>query len=186
MANGYGHNIGYVRVSSVGQNIERQLADFHLVKVFTEKVSAKDTQRPELQACIDYARSGDTLHVHSIDRLARNLVDLQSIVTKLNTKGVSVHFHKENLVFTGDENPMSTLMLQMMGAFAQFERSLIKERQLEGIKQAQKKGVRFGRKKALSVTQIDEIKKRISNGEEKKALAKEYGVARQTIYAALA
>ncbi len=80
MANGNGHNVGYVRVSSVDQNLDRQLNEIELDKVFTEKASAKDAKRPRLQECIQYLREGDTLHVHSIDRLARNLVDLQNII----------------------------------------------------------------------------------------------------------
>ena len=186
MANGNGHNVGYVRVSSVDQNLDRQLEGVDLDKVFTEKASAKDTKRPRLIECIDYLRNGDVLHVHSIDRLARNLIDLQTIINSLNEKGVSVMFHKEGLMFTGDDNPMNKLMLQMMGAFAEFERNLIRERQLEGIKIALKKGVKFGRSKVLSDDQIAEIKQRISRGEHKKALAIEYGVCRQTLYSAIA
>lgn len=117
--------------------------------------------------------------------LARNLMDLQSIVTELSGKGVSVRFHKENLTFTGNDNPMSKLTLQLMGAFAEFERNIIKERQLEGIRIAQKKGTRFGRNKSLTVNQVDEIKNRIANGETKKMLAQEFGVSRQTLYSAI-
>ena len=185
MANGNGHNVGYVRVSSIAQNLDRQLSGIELDKVFTEKASAKDAKRPRLQECIQYLREGDTLHVHSIDRLARNLVDLQNIIQELNSKNVSVSFHKENLLFTGNDNAMSKLMLNMMGAFAEFERNLIKERQMEGIKVAQKKGVKFGRNKTLTVEQILEIKDRISKGGKKTVLAKEYGVSRQTIYTAI-
>lgn len=181
-----GHNVGYVRVSSYGQKLDRQLDGVELDKVFTEKASAKDAKRPILNDCIGYLREGDILHVHSIDRLARNLIDLQTIINELNSKGVSVKFHKENLVFTGDDNPMSKLMLQMMGAFAEFERNLIKERQMEGIKAAQKKGVRFGRQKILDDNQINEIKERVAQGEQKKALAIEYGISRQTLYTAIA
>ena len=186
MANGNGHNVGYVRVSSVQQNLDRQLDGIELDKVFTEKASAKDAKRPVLKECMEYLRAGDTLHLHSIDRLARNLIDLQTIVKQLNSKGVSVNFHKENLVFTGDDNPMSKLTLHLMGAFAEFERSIIKERQLEGIRMAQKKGVRFGRNKSLSPEQVEEIKSRIANGEPKKSLAQEFGVSRQTLYTAIA
>ena len=186
MANGNGHNVGYVRVSTVQQNLDRQLDGIDLDKVFTEKASAKDAKRPVLKECIEYLRAGDTLHLHSIDRLARNLIDLQTIVKQLNAKGVSVHFHKENLVFTGDDNPMSKLTLHLMGAFAEFERSIIKERQLEGIRMAQKKGIRFGRNKSLSPEQVEEIKSRLASGETKKALAQEFGVSRQTLYTAIA
>ena len=181
-----GHDVGYIRVSSFPQNTDRQLDGVPLEKTYTEKASAKDAKRPVLQECMDYLRSGDCLHVHSIDRLARNLIDLQSIVTTLNEKGVSVTFHKENLTFTGsNDNPMSKLMLQMMGAFAEFERALIRERQREGIAKARQKGKQFGRKPALTPDQIKDIRARAAAGEPKTGLAAEYGVARQTIYTAI-
>ena len=186
MANGNGQNVGYVRVSSIEQNPDRQLIGITLDKKFTESISGKDVNRPKLQECIQYLRQGDTLHVHSIDRLARNLADLLHIVQELNSKEVSVQFHKENLLFTGNDNAMNKLMLGMMGAFAEFERNLIRERQMEGIRAAQKKGVKFGRGKALNDKQILEIKNRIAKGEQKKALSKEYNVSRQTIYTAIA
>jgi len=182
-----GHDVGYVRVSSFSQNTDRQLDEINLEKIFEEKASAKDAKRPILKECMDYLRAGDCLHVHSIDRLARNLIDLQNIVSNLNNKGVTVIFHKENLIFTGsNDNPMNKLMLQMMGAFAEFERALIKERQREGIAAAQKKGIKIGRKPVLSQDQVEEIRKRVEDGEGKSAIAKEYGVARQTLYSALA
>jgi DNA invertase Pin-like site-specific DNA recombinase len=182
-----GHSVGYIRVSSYGQNTDRQLLDISLDKIFEEKASAKDTNRPILKECLEYLREGDELHVHSIDRLARNLVDLQTIVSDLNGNGVSVFFHKENLTFTGNsENPMNKLMLQMMGAFAEFERNLIKERQREGIAQAQRKGVKIGRVRVLKDDQIEEIKNRVACGAIKSQLAKEYEISRQTLYAALA
>ena len=182
-----GHDVGYIRVSSYSQNTERQLDGLELEKVFEEKASAKDAKRPVLQECIDYLRAGDCLHAHSIDRLARNLMDLQKIVHSLNEKGVSVHFHKENLTFTGsNDNPMNKLMLQMMGAFAEFERALIKERQREGIAKAKQMGKQIGRKRVLDDAQVIEIKMKIAGGAAKSALAKEYGVSRQTLYTALA
>ena len=182
-----GHCVGYIRVSSFGQNTDRQLSEVSLDKIFEEKASAKDTNRPVLKDCLEYLREGDELHIHSIDRLARNLVDLQTIVSDLNGKGVSVIFHKENLTFTGNiENPMNKLMLQMMGAFAEFERNLIKERQREGIAQAQKKGVKIGRGRVLQDDQIQEIKCRVALGAVKAELAKEYEISRPTLYAVLA
>jgi len=182
-----GHDVGYIRVSSFSQNTDRQLDGIELEKIFEEKASAKDAKRPVLQECIGYLRSGDCLHVHSIDRLARNLMDLQKIVQSLNEKGVSIKFHKENLTFSGsNDNPMNKLMLQMMGAFAEFERALIRERQREGIAQAKKAGKQIGRKKALDDEQVAEIKKRVGAGEAKSKLAKVYGVSRQTLYTALA
>ncbi len=180
-----GHEVGYVRVSSVDQNIDRQLDGIELEKVFTEKASAKDAERPQLRECIRYLRAGDRLHVHSIDRLARNLIDLQNIIQELISKNVSVFFHKERLEFNGEDSSLSKLMLVMMGAFAEFERSLIKERQAEGIKAAQAKGVKFGRDRALNDGQVREIQDLIAQGETKARIATIYGVSRQTIYATL-
>lgn len=177
--------IGYTRVSSYSQNTDRQLVGIELDKVFSEKASAKDAKRPQLQECLEWIREGDVLHVHSIDRLARNLFDLQSLVEQVTAKGVAIQFHKESLTFTGDENPMQVCMLQMMGAFAEFERSLINERRKEGMAQAKAKGKQIGRKAKLTEEQVAEIKERISQGEAKTALAKEYGVSRQTLYSAI-
>ena len=180
-----GHKIGYSRVSSVGQNTDRQLDGVELDKIFKEKISAKTRNRPVLTECLDYLRQGDELHVHSIDRLARNLSDLQNIVTSLNSKGVSVHFHKEALHFTGTDNPMNKLMLQMMGAFAEFERNLIHERQAEGIASAKQKGVKFGTTAKLTDEQIKEVKSMVADRYSKADIAKKFNVSRQTIYNAL-
>ena len=127
-------------------------------------------------------REGDTVIVHSMDRLARNLDDLRSIVQTLTKKGVQVQFIKEGLLFTGDDSPMATLMLSVMGAFAEFERSLLRERQREGIAIAKQKGVYKGRKKTLSPEQTENIKARAKAGEQKTSLAKEFGVSRETLY----
>ena len=176
-------HIGYIRVSSVNQNTERQLEGVLLDKTFTEKQSAKNTDRPELQNCLAWIREGDVLHIHSIDRLARNLVDLQQLVTDITNKNVSIQFHKENLIFTNDgSNPMYQLLLQMLGAVAEFERNLIKERQAEGIKIAQSKGVKFGAKPKLMHTQIAEIKSLIASGESIVSVAKKFGITRPTVY----
>lgn len=184
------HNVAYIRVSSLDQNTDRQLDELKKLgefdRVFEEKASAKDTQRPKLQACLEHLRKGDMLHVHSIDRLARNLFDLQDLVKKLTAKGVSLRFHKENLTFSGEDNLFQNLQLQMMGAFAEFERRLIKERQREGIASAKKAGKQIGAKKKLTEEQVKEIMERISKGEAKKDLAKAYGISRQTLYTALA
>lgn len=181
-------NIGYTRVSTDGQNTDRQLDGLKLDKIFTEKKSGKNTtDRLELQKCIDYCREGDILHIHSIDRLARNLVDLQAIIEMLNKKGVNVKFEKENLNFDsiGLMNPMGTLMFQMLGAFSEFERSMIKERQREGIKKALSKGVKFGAKPKFTTTQIEEIKTQHHSGKKVAELAKEFNVSRQTVYTLL-
>lgn len=180
-----GQNVGYIRVSSIDQNTDRQLEGVELDEVFTDKASGKDKNRPALQACLKHLRKGDTLHVHSIDRLARNMSDLLSIVEDQTAKGVRVLFNKENLTFSDDESPMDKLMLQMLGAFAEFERSMIRSRQREGIAAAQKRGVRIGAKPKLTSEQVAAIKLRASRGEHKAALAKEFGISRQTLYTAL-
>ena len=177
-----GHTVGYIRVSTFEQNTERQLEDVQLDKIFTDKVSGKDTNRPELQALINYVREGDSIYVHSMDRLARNLDDLRAMVKNLTSKGVTVHFQKENLTFTGNDNPMAKLMLSVMGAFAEFERSLLKERQREGIEIAKKKGLFKGRKKCLSEKEVTELRARAANGEKKIALAQEFQICRETLY----
>lgn len=136
-----GQKIGYIRVSSLDQNEQRQLDGVPVDKTFTDKASGKDTNRPKLQEAIEYVREGDTLIVHSMDRLARNLNDLRGMVEQLTTKGVIVQFIKENLTFKGDDDAMQNLMLNIMGAFAEFERNLIRERQREGIALAKERGV---------------------------------------------
>lgn len=180
-----GQNVGYIRVSSIDQSTSRQLDDIELDTTFKDHCSGKDTNRPQLKACLRHLRSGDRLHVHSIDRLARSLKDLQALVEGLTDQGISVQFHKENLVFSGDNNPMHKLMFQMMGAFAEFERSMIRERQREGIAAARKLGKRIGAKPKLSPEQISEITRRVAAGEQKKVLAQEFCISRQTLYNAL-
>lgn len=177
-----GHDVGYVRVSSVGQNTDRQLDGVKLDRVFEEKASGKDAQRPVLQECIGYVRSGDMLHVHSMDRLARNLDDLRSIVRGLTKKGVVVRFHKEGLTFTGDDSPMASLLLSMLGAVAEFERALIRERQREGIAIAKAAGAYKGRKQILAPEQVDDLRRRAATGAKKTALAREFGISRETVY----
>ena len=184
-----GKNIGYIRVSTHDQNTARQLDGIHLDKIFEEHASGKNTERPSLQACLEYVRDGDVLHVHSIDRLARNLQDLLSIVTNLRAKGVTVKFHKEKLEFVGNDSDgrndaFQDLQLHIIAAVAQFERALILERQREGIAIAKKtgkyKGV--GRKPLLSQGQVHELRTKLNSGATVSALAKDYGVSRQTVY----
>jgi len=178
-----GANIGYIRVNPLEQNPERQLDGLNMDKVFEDKVSGKSLSRPQLAACMDYVREGDTLHVHSIDRLARNLEDLQRLVRALTDKGVSVRFLKENLAFEAREaSAMQALMFQMLGAFAQFERALIRERQREGISLARKEQRQLGRAKALTAEQAQAIREPAAKGADKKVLASEFGITRQTLY----
>ena len=157
----HGQRIGYVRVSSFDQNPERQLEHVQVDRLFTDKASGKDTQRPELERLLAFAREGDTVVVHSMDRLARNLDDLRLIVQKLTKRGVSIEFVKENLTFTGEDSPLANLMLSVMGAFAEFERALIRERQREGIALAKQRGAYRGRKKSLSPEQTAQLRQRV-------------------------
>ena len=177
-----GQRIGYVRVSSFDQNPERQLEQVEVGKVFTDKASGKDTQRPELDSLLAFVREGDTVVVHSMDRLARNLDDLRRLVQKLTRRGVCIEFVKECLTFTGEDSPMANLMLSVMGAFAEFERALIRERQREGIALAKQRGAYRGRKKALSPERAAELLQRVKAGEQKAKLAREFGISRETLY----
>lgn len=181
-----GQVIGYIRVSSVMQNTDRQLEGVHTDIDFEDKVSGKDTNRPKLAAMILHARKGDTVIVHSMDRLARNLDDLRGIVKELTAKGVVVQFKKEGLTFTGDDSPMSNLLLSMLGAVAEFERSLISERQREGVQIAKAKGAYKGRKQEMSTERIAEIQRRVQEGEPKAQIAKSMGISRDTLYRYLA
>ena len=177
-----GQNIGYIRVSTVEQNTSRQLEGLTLHKIFTDKCSGKDTNRPQLEALLDFIREGDTLYVHSMDRLARNLDDLRKLVTKLNKKQIKIHFIKENLIFSGEDSPMAKFMLSIMGAFAEFERDLINERIREGVAIAKAAGKYKGRTKICNQEQIDDIKDMVANRYKITEIAKKYGVTRTTIY----
>ncbi len=177
-----GQRIGYIRVSTFDQNPERQLEHSKVDKTFTDKASGKDTKRPALEALLDYVREGDTLVVHSMDRLARNLVDLRCLVQKITQRGIHIEFVKENLTFTDEDSPMANLLLSVMIAFAEFERSLIKERQMEGIAIAKKRGAYKGRKAVLSKDQIEEIKARVANGDKKSHIARDFNISRETLY----
>ena len=177
-----GHRIGYVRVSTLEQNEARQLEGVDIERVFTDKASGKDIKRPQLEALLEFVREGDTVVCHSMDRMARNLDDLRRIVLGLTQRGVHVQFIKESLTFTGEDSPMANLLLSVMGAFAQFERELIKERQREGIAIAKKAGVYRGRKPSLTIAQADELRRRVLAGEKRTALARAFGISRDTVY----
>lgn len=180
-----GQRVGYIRVSSVGQNTARQLDGLLLDRIFEEKVSGKNLDRPELDAMLAYVRLGDEVVIHSMDRLARNLDHLRQLVRQLTEKGVKVTFVKEGMSFTGEDSPMATLMLSMMGAFAEFERALIGERQREGIALAKERGAYKGRKPCLTPEQAEQVRLRVRAGESKADIARFYSVSRETIYAYL-
>lgn len=177
-----GKRIGYVRVSSFDQNPERQLEGIQVDRVFTDKASGKDIQRPQLDMLLDFVREDDTVVVHSMDRLARNLDDLRRLVQDLTGRGIRVEFVKEGLIFTGEDSPMANLMLSVMGSFAEFERALIRERQREGITLAKQRGAYRGRKKSLNSEQVAELKRRVVAGEQKALVARSFGISRETLY----
>lgn len=177
-----GQQVGYIRVSSVDQNTIRQLDGVSLNKTFTEKLSGKDTQRPILQDCLAYIRQGDTLHVHSIDRLARNAKDLLNLVEQILAKGATVSFNKNNLTFSPDsKDHMAKLQLTMLAAFAEFERELIRERQREGIAIAKAEGKYSGRRK-VSEELLEQARTRTALGEPLSRVAKDLNVSRETLY----
>lgn len=177
-----GKSIAYKRVSTVEQTTARQLDGMEFDKVFEDKISGGTKARPALDDMLDFVREGDTITVHSIDRLARNLRHLLELIEEITGQGVELRFVKENLTFSGENNPMQQLMLQVMGACAEFERAMILDRQKEGIKVAQEQGVKFGRKFKLSEEVRAEIRaKWVSGGNSQGALSREYSVSRKTI-----
>ena len=178
----HGQRIGYIRVSSFDQNPHRQLEQVRVDRLFTDKASGKDTQRPELGRLLAFVREGDTVVVHSMDRLARNLDDLRRIVQQLTQRGVRIEFVQEHLTFTGEDSPLANLMLSVLGAFAEFERALLRERQREGIALAKQRGAYRGRRKSLSPEQAAQLRQRVRAGERKAPLAREFGISRETLY----
>ena len=177
-----GKNIGYIRVSSLDQNPERQLEGIQLDRKFIDTASGKDVNRPALTEMLSYVRDGDTIIVHSMDRLARNLDNLRHLVQDLNKKQVKIQFLKESLTFTGEDSPMSNLLLSVMGAFAEFERSLIRERQKEGIALAKAKNKYKGRKPSLNEEQITLLKEQIALGIPKARIARDLNISRRALY----
>lgn len=184
-------NIGYIRVSSADQNTDRQLDGVALDRVFIDKITGSTKQRPQLQELLNYVRYGDTVIVHSLDRMARNLEDLLNIINQLNKKGVIFKSLKESLTLDGSNpSPMDKFTLHIFGAVAEFNRALIREAQREGIEQAKKQGKFKGRKPALSKAQVKELQeimnKKHSSVENYKAMplsevAKHFNVSLPTI-----
>ncbi len=170
--------VAYIRVSTVDQNTERQLDGLKFDKTFEDKCSGKDTNRTQLQDLLEYVRKGDEVHVHDISRMARNLEDLIGLVKRLNSQGVTVCFHKENLTFTGEQNPMQELMLNVMGAVYQFERSMLLERQREGILKAKQAGKYKGRPQAIDREKVTLL---LENGVSIRKTATELGISASTV-----
>ena len=181
--------IAYVRVSTRDQSTGRQsdgMKSLTLNKVFIEKASGKDKERPELRACIDYAREGDTVYVYSIDRLARSLSDLQSIIFGLVEKGVTVKFIKESQTYSRDNaNPFNKVLLQVLGAFAEFERNIMLDRQAEGIAHAKVNGTKTGKpfgKPPIDMSRSSEAIELLNKGMNISTIAKQMKLSRGSIY----
>lgn len=191
-----GQRVAYVRVSSIEQNPVRQLeAVGECDDIFIEKQSGKNVgDRPELARLIRHVRPGDLVVVASMDRLARSVIDLNTIVQQITgnpddhteanpRKGASIEFLKERLVFApGDSDPMAMFQLNMMGAFAQFERELIRQRQREGIEAAKRRGVYKGRPRSLDSATIKAVRTEALEGKPKAQIARDYGISRSTLY----
>ena len=174
----------YIRVSTIEQNTERQLKDIACDRIYEEKISGKDTNRPQLQAMLSNIRSGDIINIHEMSRLARNTRDLLNLVEEITSKGATVVFHKENLTFKGNEkqDPYQKMMMTMLGAVAELERNLILERQREGIALAKLHGKYKGGQPKLTAQQVEEIKALITNRTPITQIAKQYGISRRTVY----
>ena len=177
----------YIRVSTVEQNTERQLKDIACDRIYEEKISGKDTNRPQLQAMLSNIRSGDIINIHEMSRLARNTRDLLNLVEEITSKGATVVFHKENLTFKGNEkqDPYQKMMMTMLGAVAELERSILLERQREGIAIAKAKGKYKGGKNKLTEEQIAELNTLHTQGMPIVRIAKQFKITRPTVYSYL-
>lgn len=176
-----GKRIGYIRVSTVDQNPDRQLCDMQLDKKFIDYASGSTINRPSLQALIEYVRDDDIVFVHSLDRLGRNTMDLLKIVESFIKKRVTIVFVKENLTFSGQENPMSQLIFVIMSAIAQFERSLIRERQMEGVRLAKLQGRYAGRLSKLTNPMREDIMERMQTRETKGSICRNLKISRASL-----
>jgi len=172
--------VGYARVSSVGQSLDVQLDKLkHCDKVFQEKKSGASGKRPRLDACLEYVREGDALMVTRLDRLARSTLHLCQIATELDRKQVNLQVLDQN-IDTGDAT--GRLLFNMLGAIAQFETEILAERQMDGIQKAKERGVHFGRKKKLTLQQMDELRHRREQGVLIKTLMQDYRLSKASVY----
>ncbi len=176
--------VGYARVSSVGQSLEVQLDKLqHCRKIFQEKKSAAGGKRPQLAACLEYVREGDTLVITRLDRLARSTLHLCQIADELKRKEVALQVLDQN-INTGDAT--GRLLFNMLGAINQFETEIRAERQIDGINKAKEKGVRFGARQKLTMEQQAELKSQRAAGVLIKELMKAYGLSKASVYRYLA
>lgn len=174
-------DLAYIRVSSTEQNVDRQLDGLTFDKTYTDKITGSTTDRPALIELKKFARSGDLIHVHSIDRLARSLIDLKTLVSEWNNEGISVKFHKENMEFSSNKSndPLTELMFNMLASFAEFERSMIHSRQAEGIAKAKAAGKYKGRK--TNKARNDRITVLLFEGMSIRKIASEVGCNPSTV-----
>lgn len=172
--------VGYARVSSVGQSLASQLDKLKgCHKIFREKKSGGSSRRPQLQACLDYVREGDTLVVTRLDRLARSTLHLCQVAEQLSHKQVALKVLDQS-IDTGDAT--GRLLFNVLGAIAQFETEIRAERQMDGIASAQARGVEFGRKKKLSAEQCHELRHKRQQGVLIKTLMDEYNLSKASVY----
>ena len=177
----------YTRVSTVAQNTDRQFEGVDITpdQLFEDKISGSKKSRPALNQLIKTIRTGDTIHVWSIDRAARNLQHLLELIETVTGKGAAIQFHKEGMIFNGDDNPMQKMQLQIIGSVAEFQRAMINEAAAEGRAVAKTKGVKFGRKSIFSDKDVLEIKAQKEGGKSIKAIAIDFDCSRPAIYRAL-
>lgn len=172
--------IGYARVSSVGQSLESQLTRLqHCKKIYQEKKSGSSKQRPQLTACMDFVREGDTLVISRLDRLARSTLHLCQLAAELDKKGVNLQV-LDQAIDTADAT--GRLLFNMLGAIAQFETEIRAERQMDGIASAKARGVRFGKTKRLSQLQCDELRRRRAGGEKIAELMTAFSLGKSSVY----
>ena len=177
-----GKRIGYIRVSTIDQNIDRQLVDIPLDKKFIEFASGKNKHRPQLESLLEYIREDDQLFVHSTDRLARSIKDLVELVDTLNKKKVTIHFVQDALTFSGDDSPTSKFQLHILGAVAELERSILLERQREGIAQAKRMGKYKGRRTKLTDDLISKIETAMTTRQPKTKIAESLSISTKSLY----
>lgn len=179
-----GQIVGYARVSTADQNLDRQtdrLTAAGAQRFFTDTITGSTRNRPGLDAALSYLRAGDTLTVVSMDRLARSLRDLHALVDELTASGVRVQFLQEGQTYSDDPSPSSRLLLSMLGAVAEFERSIIRERQADGIARAKARGVYKGRA-PVPDEKIGHARELIAQGIPKARVARNLGISRSSLY----
>ena len=178
--------IAYLRVSTEGQNLDRQLDGVAVDRTYTDKITGASNHRPGLDAMIHQLRPDDEVFVHSLDRLARSLSSLKEITDRITETGASLTFVKERMTFAaGDKSPLNALMFHILGSFAEFERDMIRSRAREGIDRAKLAGRYRGGQPKLSSIEVDSAYSLVMAGQKIVNVAKLFGVTRPTLYSYL-